>query len=340
MLHITCAGMTIQDIRNTLNKAKEYGIENILALRGDLPKNNPNIKPAFEHAIDLVKFIRKEYGDSFCICVGGYPDGHTECTSFDDDIKHLKEKVDAGADFVITQMFYDFNQFKKFMVKAREIGIKCPIIPGFMTIQNYNTFSKMVSFNKIHVPEEIQSNIDKYKKKETELKEYGIIMIEDIIRQCLFYEIPGIHFYTLNLEKSVRRIITDCDLVNNSRRLLPWRRLPSMDRENEEIRPIFWANRPQSYINKTIEDEKNTGKWAISNSTALDKFESQNFDNYKPWMIELDSISTVNSIFVSFIDGKIPMLPWCENIDIETDIIKDKLKDINSLGFLTINSQV
>lgn len=338
--------MTIENIRQTLNDAKSAGIQNVMALRGDLPNGEKDFqeKSAFSHAVDLVKFIRQEYGDTFGIAVGGYPDGHIECTSYEDDIKHLKEKVDAGADFIVTQLFYDYNQFKKFENDCRKIGIKCPILPAFMTLQSYNTFTKMISFCKIHVPNEERQTIEKYKSNESELKEYGIIIMENLIKQCLNNGSPGIHFYTLNLEKSVRRIILDLDLLNNSRRLLPWRSSPLLIREGEEVRPIFWANRPQSYINRTttqlINNNNINEKLEVSHATALATFELQHSnDNYKPWVVDIQTIEYVNNIFISFIDGKLSCLPWCENIDIETDIIVDKLRQINSLGFLTINSQ-
>ncbi len=113
LMHLTCTNMPKGSIKNALDSAKEAGIQNILALRGDPPRGITEFKECeggFSYAIDLVKFIREEYGDYFCIAVAGYPEGHSEAESFEIDIYHLKAKVEAGADFIITQLFYDVGK--------------------------------------------------------------------------------------------------------------------------------------------------------------------------------------------------------------------------------------
>jgi len=117
----------------------------LLALRGDPPKGKTDwvpIENGFNYAVDLVKFIREKYGDYFCICVAGYPEKHLEAKSLEDDIRYLKEKVDAGADFIITQFFYDNELFYKWVDDCRAVGIKCQIIPGIMPILGYERFRK------------------------------------------------------------------------------------------------------------------------------------------------------------------------------------------------------
>jgi len=128
-----------------LDAAKKFGIRNILALRGDPPQGQKEwvrTENGFDYATNLVKFIREQYGDYFCIVVAGYPEVHIEATNREDDIRHLKEKVDAGADLVITQLFYDNTIYLKWLEDCRAAGINCPILPGIMPIQGYEKFHK------------------------------------------------------------------------------------------------------------------------------------------------------------------------------------------------------
>ena len=132
MLHITCYNQTADTMKTYLDRAKSLGIRNLLALRGDPAVGNEwkFQENGFNYATDLVKFIRENYGNYFTICVSGYPTGHPDSTSYEDDLIHLKEKIDAGADFIITQLFFKPETFIKFVNDCRSIGIKCPIIPG------------------------------------------------------------------------------------------------------------------------------------------------------------------------------------------------------------------
>ena len=137
MAHLTCVGHTADEIRDILDLLKEKGIENVLALRGDPPKGEEKFvktENGFEFGNELVAFIRKNY--SFCLGVAGYPEGHVECPDKSADLENLKRKVDAGADFIVTQLFFDNRFFIEFLEKARAIGIQVPIIPGIMPILN------------------------------------------------------------------------------------------------------------------------------------------------------------------------------------------------------------
>ncbi|RYH26319.1 5,10-methylenetetrahydrofolate reductase [archaeon] len=138
LMHLTCTQLSIDKLKRILAAAKEAGIQNVLALRGDPPKGSLAWEPVSggcEHAIDLVKLIRKEYGDFFCIGVAGFPEGHPHSkeTNITQDILHLKEKVDAGADFVLTQFFYDPQIFLAYRDQCVSVGINVPIIPGKIT---------------------------------------------------------------------------------------------------------------------------------------------------------------------------------------------------------------
>lgn len=210
MMHLTCTNMPAEKLHNALVTAKAAGIQNILALRGDPPHGTTTwekCESGFEHAADLVHYIRREFGDHFGICVAGYPEGHVDCPDLKSDLLYLKEKVDAGADLIITQLFYDVDLFLDFVKKARAIGITCPIIPGIMPIQNYSAFRRMTSFCKTKIPKQIEDRLELIKNDEDQVKAYGVELGIEMCKRILAAGIPGIHFYTLNLDASVKNII-------------------------------------------------------------------------------------------------------------------------------------
>ena len=156
--------MNEESIVKILDIAKKNNIQNILALRGDEPKNNKiNLDQKFKYAIDLVRFIRERYGDYFGISVAGYPEGHPDSVNYQQDLIYLKEKVDAGADFIITQFFYNVDLFLKFVDDCNRIGITCPIIPGILPIYNYRNFKRMVGFCCVNVPLKILEDLEQIK---------------------------------------------------------------------------------------------------------------------------------------------------------------------------------
>lgn len=175
MMHLTCTHMKIEDIDEALEKCKEYGVRNILALRGDTIDNEDELQDCqFKYAIDLINYIKEKYGDYFCIGTAGYPETHLEASSADDDMKHLKAKIDAGAEIIITQMFFDNQVFLDFEKKCREVGIDIPVIPGILPIQNYGGFKKMTELCKTKVPEEVTSEIESIKNDEAQVKKFGV----------------------------------------------------------------------------------------------------------------------------------------------------------------------
>jgi len=210
LMHLTCTGLTRERVIESLERAKDYGIRNILALRGDPPAGADNwvaVENGFSYASELVKFIKDRYGDYFCIVVAGYPEVHSAATSRDDDIRHLKEKCDAGADIVITQLFYNNEIFLQWVKDCREAGINAHIIPGLMPILGYERFQRTVKFCKTNVPSHLADELEKVKADDEMVREFGvqhmIQMCEDLIEGgCKF-----LHFYTMNLEASVIKII-------------------------------------------------------------------------------------------------------------------------------------
>jgi len=349
MMHLTCTNMPKEEFASALRKCKESGIQNILALRGDPPRGEAwkQIEGGFANAVDLVRYIRNEYGQWFGVAVAGYPEGHVDAVSYEEDLRHTKEKVDAGADLIITQLFYDTSKFLKYVEDCRRIGITCPIIPGIMPIHGYAGFDRMTTLCKTYVPQHIRDALEAIKNDDEAVKNYGVKLGIEMCRTLTENGVRALHFYTLNLERSVISILEGLNLIDpDIRRPLPWR-APS--RAKEEVRPIFWANRPKSYINRTSSwDEFPNGRWGDSRSPAYGDLTDYHLgvlhgaskeSKIQAWGIPL-SEEEVFKTFTRYCKGEIPSLPWCDSsLASETEGIKDNLLSVNSAGFLTINSQ-
>lgn len=364
MMHLTCTNMPAGKVREGLEGAKTRGIRNILALRGDPPagKEWTKCEEGFENATDLVTFIRQEYGDYFSICVAGYPEGHPSGfldgkMTMDEEYLHLKEKVDAGSDFIITQMFYDVDLFLDFVKRCREVGITVPILPGILPIQNYGGFKRMIGFCKTHVPDDIAEAIEKIKDDDAAVKRFGIDLGIQMCKRILDSGLaPGIHFYSLNLETAVMAIIDGLNISpkRKSIRSLPWRPATVEKRYAEDVRPIFWANRPKSYIDRTSSwDQYPKGRWGDSRSPAFGNLSDYHLLGSGGWSSgtlkesmakmygEVLSVDDVVNVFVSFQKGDIKRLPWAEATGMATESskISENLVWLNQRGLLTINSQ-
>ena len=358
MMHLTCTNMPVSSINKVLVDAQENGLSNILALRGDPPEGNvewEKHEQGFKYGIDLVRFIRKEFGDDFFLGVAGYPDSHQEQSDIDLDVSYLKEKVDAGSDIVVTQLFYDVDKFLIFRDKCSTIGIHVPIIPGIMPIHNYARFIKFTQFCKISIPNSVTKTIESLKNDDSSVINYGIDQATSMCEKLIAEGVPGLHFYTLNLEHSVSGILELLGLTSTQRsaRELPWRQSTVGDRKTtEDVRPIYWSNRPVSYLTRTETwDDFPNGRWgditsptfgelnqyhAIRAGSKSDKVKAR---RKKLWG-EPKSIMDITKIFVSFCEGKIKSLPWCEiPLAIESGQISKELVKLNESGFLTINSQ-
>lgn len=218
LMHLTCTNMEKAKIDIALKQAKEAGIRNILALRGDPPRGSEYWTPVdsqFSHAIDLVKYIRHEYKDYFCIGVAGYPEGHIDCPDKDQDMLYLKEKVEAGADFIITQLFYDSEVCVAWIKKCRDHGIHAPIVPGIMPIPTYQSFRRMINLCNVKVPAKVMHDLDEIKADDQKVKEYGVNLAVEMIRHLhRESDICNFHISTLNLERSTRLILEALHLHN------------------------------------------------------------------------------------------------------------------------------
>ncbi|MCI5602054.1 MAG: methylenetetrahydrofolate reductase [NAD(P)H] [Lachnospiraceae bacterium] len=201
--HLTCVNCTKGDIDVILGQLKEKGIQNILALRGDI---NPDIPPKhdFKYASELVTYI-KEHGD-FSVSGACYPEGHMETESIIDDIKHLKIKVDAGAEHLMSQLFFDNSHFYDFLEKARIAGIDVPIEAGIMPVINKNQIERMVSMCGASLPAKFTKMMQKYEHNPEALRDAGIAYAIDQIVDLISNGVDGIHLYTMNNPYVARRI--------------------------------------------------------------------------------------------------------------------------------------
>ena len=365
MLHMTCVGSSKDDISGYLDKAKRMGLRNILALRGDLPNidevsstvrllivfhRHPKIlqewsydPDKFNFATDLVKHIRRDHDDYFTICVAGYPTGHPDAQSYEDDLLHLKEKVDAGSDFIITQLFFKAATFKKFVDDCRAIGINCPIIPGIMPIQSFDSLRHIVKLSKLEIPEEIKNIVAPLQGNDEAIRNYGIHQATEMIRE-LFNSgyAPGIHFYTLNREVASTTICKNLGLWSDIKKPLPWRLSADPSRASEEVRPIFWTNRSKSYVHRTRHwDEFPNGRWGKADSPAFGELkdyylfylasQSPKSELLKMWGEELRGEEDVWEVFSNYITKStnsqgvmVSRTPWNDN-DIRCVIKDDKI---------------
>ncbi|GMH18263.1 hypothetical protein Nepgr_020104 [Nepenthes gracilis] len=300
MMHLTCTNMPVQKIDDALDTIKSNGIQNVLALRGDPPHGQDKfvqIEGGFACALDLVNHIRSKYGDYFGITVAGYPEAHPDVIVNDgvaspegyaSDLAYLKRKVDAGADLIITQLFYDTDIFLKF---------------GFL---------RMTGFCKTKIPTEITAALEPIKDNE----EANLGFIEE----------------------------------TKISRSFPWRRPANIHRVKEDVRPIFWANRPKSYISRTLGwDQYPQGRWGDSRNPSYGALSDYQFMRprsrgkklHEEWVVPLKSVEDIHERFMNFCLGKLKSNPWSEldGLQPETKVINEKLGNINLKGFLTINSQ-
>ena len=202
LAHLSCVGSTKEDIARILGELKDKGVKNILALRGDLAEGE-TLKD-FHYASDLVKFIRQGY--DFNVYGACYPEKHIEAVSMEDDLRHLKEKVDCGVNALISQLFFDNSSFYEFRSRARALGITCPIEAGIMPITSAKQISRMVSMCGATVTDRVQRFIKAYGHNSMAMKEAGVAYATEQIVDLLATGVDGIHIYTMNLPSITKRI--------------------------------------------------------------------------------------------------------------------------------------
>lgn len=259
-MHLTCTNMESEKIDVALARLKAAGISNVFALRGDPPAGQEVWTATDKEltcALDLIKYIKQIHGDYFCLGCAGYPEGHptkmtvvntleeltpserARCSvepkedgstvylvckdaDFELELDYLKRKVDAGADYIITQMFFDVEVFVTFVRACRAAGITVPILPGIMCISTYGGFKRMTSFCKTRVPDELAAEMEAVKADEAAVKELGFRFGVTMCRNLLAAGCKGLHFYTLNTSALTVRILTELGF-------------PRTVKENEEV---------------------------------------------------------------------------------------------------------
>ncbi|MDD6682022.1 MAG: methylenetetrahydrofolate reductase [NAD(P)H] [Clostridiales bacterium] len=198
--HLTCVSSSREMIRKKIAELKAAGIENVMALRGDIPQGMKNTDRSgwdYHHAIELVRELKAAQAD-FCIGGACYPEIHPESLNQKEDIRHLKEKVDAGCDFLTTQMFFDNNLLYNFLYKIREAGITVPVIPGVMPITNANQVARAIRLSGSFMPQRFKCLVDRFGSSPEAMKQAGIAYATDQIIDLFANGITNVHVYSMN----------------------------------------------------------------------------------------------------------------------------------------------
>jgi len=207
MAHLTCVGHSTAQIREILQELKGRGIENIIALRGDPPKGCSSFQPepdGFQHANELVELAARM---GFCVAVAGYPEKHIEAKSLEDDLRHLKRKVDAGASFIITQLFFQNAHYFDFIARAHALGIRVPIIAGLMPVTNFAQVQRFSALCGATLPSALTRELDSVQWDAEAVARIGIRHAAHQGEELLRKGAPGIHFYTLNKSRATSEIL-------------------------------------------------------------------------------------------------------------------------------------
>jgi methylenetetrahydrofolate reductase (NADPH) len=218
MAHFTCVGATVDELRATLDQMRDAGIENVLALRGDPPQGQEEwtaTEGGLSYSRELIEMIRAEY--DFSIGAACFPEVHIHADSPESDLRYLKEKVDAGARFLITQLFFDNQHYYDFVARAREIGIDVPIIPGIMPITDAGQIKRITGMCGAQIPDALQRELELRAEQPGSVTDLGVAYATLQCADLLANGAPGIHFYTLNRSPATRAILSALRLM------APWR---------------------------------------------------------------------------------------------------------------------
>ena len=215
LAHLTCVSSSKEMVKERIEAMKQAGIENVMALRGDLTPDMEGQDRShwdYRYAVDLVREL-KESGADFCIGGACYPEVHPESADQKEDIKHLKEKVDAGCEFLTTQMFFDNNLLYNFLYKIREAGITVPVIPGIMPITNANQVERAVKLSGSFVPTRFKSLVDRFGGSPEAMKQAGIVYATDQIIDLYANGIKNVHVYTMNKPDVAEKIMDNLSAI-------------------------------------------------------------------------------------------------------------------------------
>lgn len=211
LAHLTCVSSDKHTVRTRIAEIKAAGIENVMALRGDIPADMQSADRSlwdYRHAIDLVREIKNSAPE---LCIGGacYPEVHPESANADEDIRHLREKVDAGCDFLTTQMFFDNELFYNFLDKARAVGITVPIVPGIMPITSAAQIDRAIKLSGSYIPKRFLDIVEKYGCDPVAMQDAGIEYATEQINALYDGGVPCVHVYSMNKVEVAKRILHD-----------------------------------------------------------------------------------------------------------------------------------
>lgn len=213
LAHMTCVCATRESVLKRIEEIRDAGISNVMALRGDIPADmTENPVPEYRHAADLIRELRNKAGD---VCIGGacYPETHPESADSREDIRHLAEKVEAGCDFLTTQMFFDNAILYSFLYKVREAGIKVPVIPGIMPITNRKQLERAVKLSGSFIPRRFLSLVDRFGSSPEAMKQAGIAYATDQIIDLFANGIRNVHVYTMNNVDVARKLLDNLSAI-------------------------------------------------------------------------------------------------------------------------------
>jgi methylenetetrahydrofolate reductase (NADPH) len=214
--HLTCVGASREEIGMYLEKAREAGISNIVALRGDPPKGDDSFRPhpdGFAYANELIAYIREVGG--FDIMAAGYPEGHPESQDKYEDWRRCVDKVEAGANLIITQLFYDNNDFFEFSdFLTNKLNLKVPIVPGVLPILNLNQIQRFCGMCGANLPEKVVRKLETFGEDKQASRQYGVELATEMCADLIRFGVPGIHIYTLNRSDSTREVMRNLGLLS------------------------------------------------------------------------------------------------------------------------------
>ncbi|KZT09600.1 methylenetetrahydrofolate reduct [Laetiporus sulphureus 93-53] len=371
ILHLTCTNMKQGMVDEALRDAKARGIQSILALRGDPPRGEEywiSTDPRFNHGADLVSYIKSspEFSSDFCIGVAVYPDGHPDRgTDEEGELEHLKQKVNAGADFIITQLFYDVDGFLQWVKKVRQKGIQIPIIPGIMPIQTYASFLRMTKLCGTRVPPSLMSDIVPLRHDDQKVKDYGVGLAIKMIRQLTADgDIRGVHFCTLNLEKSVTRVLEGLGWAGGSPK--PANKLIADDVAGPGSELVVTPHNATDTAAKELAvsspgPDGEAGKGELNNAASWDDFPNGRFGDFKsPAYGETDlwgssimshkqaikqwgdptTLDDLTTMFLRYLHSKIATTPFSPSpLSPESLMIIHHLERLTRKGWWTVGSQ-
>ncbi|KAI6109683.1 methylenetetrahydrofolate reductase-domain-containing protein [Pisolithus sp. B1] len=371
ILHLTCTNMVPGLVDDVLRVSCQPYVNHDLSLYP--PRGQEHWTPIdsrFSHGVDLVKYIRSspEFSPHFCIGVAAYPEGHPDNQTDDDgNFAVLKEKVEAGADFIVTQLFYDADRFLHWLERIRRQGISVPIIPGVMPIQTYSSFLRVVSLCGIQVPSSIMADLESIRHDDQLVKDYGIRVAVDIIHKITGNGgVRGVHFCTLNLEKSVQLVLERLRWVGGSpnmrNKLIADSPVPLLPNSELVVTPATaTTNAAAALTSKTTVEVEPPGRGELNNAATWDDFPNGRFGDYKspafgvqdqwgglalsvhavhPDWGHPTSMEELTDLFLRYLDSKVTSTPFSSSpLSAESQTILHQLKALTRKGLWTVCSQ-